>query len=98
MTKTVGILVPTAKPKVPGIPINHRFNDLDGKAVGFLWNEKTNGDFILRHIREHLSQRYRLARTDWGQVRAQDFQEALTAPTINQLTASSDTVVIAIGD
>ena len=98
MVKTVGILVPTAKPKIARIPINPRFNDLDGKAMGFLWDEKPNGDILLRRISEDLSRRYRLAKTDWGQAGGKDFQETLMTPIINQLAASSDTIVIGVGD
>jgi hypothetical protein len=97
MVKTVGILIPTAKPRIKGISANPWFYDLGGKVVGFLWNEKPNGDILLHRIEERLSQRYKLAGTDWGQG-GKAYEEASTAPVVNQLAASSDIVVIAIGD
>jgi hypothetical protein len=98
MTKTVGILVPTAKPDIEGIPLISRCHDLNGKVVGFLWNEKPNGDFLLRRIREHLLRRYKLAGTEWEQAGVKTFEESSITPTVNKLSVSADTVVIAIGD
>ncbi len=97
MTKKIGIMVPTANPKIEGISINSRLHNLDGKALGFLWNEKPNGDILLNRIREHLLKRYTLARTDWAQA-GKTFEETAMIRAVNQLAASTDTIVIAIGD
>ena len=90
-------MVPTAKPKVQEINLNPRFHDLDGKVVGFLWNEKPNGDFLLHRLREHIAARYKLAGTDWGQA-GKTFEETAMIQAVNQLAATTDTLVIAIGD
>lgn len=97
MAKTVEVLIPTAEPKIKKILVTPRVHDLNGKVVGFLWNEKPNGDFLLQHLREQLSQKYKLAGTDWGQVdRLHTMAE--DAIEVKQLAATADTVIIAVAD
>ena len=97
MTKTIEILIPTAEPKVKEISINHRVHDLNGKVLGFLWNEKPNGDVLLERLREDISRKYKLARTDWGQVKGLHvgLEETLE---VKQMATAVDAVVIAVGD
>jgi len=70
---------------------------LNGKIVGFLWNGKPNGDFLLNRIKELLLQRFKLVRTTWEQVEAlhvlaEDAQE------VKRIADTSDIVVLATGD
>jgi hypothetical protein len=97
MTKTVNILIPIAKPKIKDIPVNPRVHDLNGKVLGFLWNEKPNGDILLKRVREQITQKYKLIRTEWGQI---DGLHVLVEqePVINELAENADTVVIAVCD
>ena len=97
MASTIEILIPTAEPKIKTIAVNSRLNDLNGKIVGFLWNEKPNGDILLQRIKDHLSQRFNLADTVWGQVEAVHIP-AEDAPEVKQLGTKADAVVIATGD
>ena len=97
MARTIEILIPTAEPKIKTIAVNSRLNDLNGKIVGFLWNEKPNGDILLQRIKDHLSQRFNLADSVWGQVEAVHIP-AEDAPEVKQLGAKADAVVIATGD
>ena len=97
MTKTIEILVPTAEPKVKKILINPRVHDMNGKVVGFLWDEKPNGDFLLKNIREQISQRYMLAGSEWAQANGVHIA-AENAPEVKQIAASADMVIIAVGD
>jgi hypothetical protein len=97
MAKTIEILVPTAEINAKQILINPKINDPNGKVVGFLWNEKPNGDFLLRRLMEHLTQRYKLVRTTWGQVGGLHVS-AEVAPEVKQIADAADTVVIAVGD
>ena len=60
MANTIEILVPTGEPRVKKISLNSRVHDLNGKVVGFLWNEKPNADVLLQRIREHILQKYKL--------------------------------------
>ena len=97
MVKTIEVLVPTAKPKIKEIQVNSQAHDLNGKVVGFLWDEKTNGDVLLNRIREHLLQKYKLAGTVWKQIGGLHVKVE-DAPGIEQLATAADTVIIAIGD
>lgn len=96
MPKTIAVLVPTSRPRVKGIPLAPRVNDLNGKVIGFLWNRKPNADILLLRIRDRLSQRFRVAGTSWrekpGAVVPAD------AGTIEDLTRTSDVIINAMGD
>ena len=95
MTKTIAVLVPTGEHKDKRIPLPSRVTDLNGKVIGFLWNRKPNADILLRRIQEQLSQRFRLAGTSWvlGGMAA-----TVDPAIIEELTRTSDTVIIASGD
>jgi len=97
MAKTIEVLVPTAEPNVKKIPVTPRVRDLNGKVIGFLWDEKPNGDFILKYLRELISQRYKLAGTEWAQANGVHIP-AENAPEVAQITTSADMVIIAVGD
>jgi hypothetical protein len=97
MPKTVTILVPTAESDIKTISVNPRLNDFNGKVVGFLWNEKPNGDFLLIRIQELLSQKYRQVKTIWEQV--EGLHTAVeVAPEVKRIAAAADTIIIATGD
>ena len=93
--KTITVLDPTVKPGVKEISLAPRVHDLNGKVVGFLWNGKPNGDILLLRIKEQLSQRFRLAGTNWHQGRT---AAADDAPIIDELTRTSDLVINGQGD
>ncbi len=94
--KTIAVLDPTAKPRPKEVIRPHQLNDLNGKVVGFLWNTKPNGDILLLRIKEQLSQRYRLAGTEWREKGGTSV--AAEAAIIEALVKTSDVVVNAIGD
>ena len=96
MAKTIAVLDPTAKSKVKEIPMAPRVHDLNGKMVGFLWNSKPNGDFLLLRIKEQLSQRFRLAGTNWHEKAAAERSASDT--TIEELARTSDVVIHAVAD
>jgi len=97
MANTIEVLVPTAEPKINKFEVNHRVHDLNGKTVGFLWNEKPNGDILLQRLREQITQKYKLARTEWGQIGGlQVIVENKSV--LNELAEKADTAVIAVCD
>ena len=93
---TIAVLDPTAKARGGEISVTPRVHGLDGKVIGFLWNEKPNGDVLLRRIKEHLSQRFDLKGTTWHQ------KETASMPSdpgiIEELVDTTDVVINAIGD
>jgi hypothetical protein len=95
-TKTIAVLDPTAKPKHPLISPAHRVFDLNGKVIGFLWNEKPNGNILLDRIKERLSQKFHLSGTIWH---SKETASRPASPVIlNDLTGRADLVINAIGD
>ena len=97
MANSIEILIPIAEPKIKNISINPRIHDLNRKVVGFLWNEKPNGNFLLQRIRENLIQKFKQVLTECVQV------EGLHAgleevPEVKKLASTADTVLIAIAD
>lgn len=95
--RTTEILDPTAQPKVQKTTIAPSTCKLADKIkVGFLWNNKPNGDILLLNIKELLSQRYQLGVTSWQQ------KSSVAAPAdiskIQKLATDSDLVIVAIAD
>ena len=97
MAKTIEILIPTAEPRAERGAVNPHVHDLNSKIVGFLWDEKPNGDFLLNRIKEKLLERYNLAGTIWRQVGGLHIG-AEDAAEIQQLADACDTVIVAVGD
>jgi hypothetical protein len=97
MANTIEVFVPTAEPKINKFEVNPRVHDLNGKTVGFLWNEKPNGDILLQRLREHITQKYKLARTEWGQIGGLHVVVE-NGSVLNELAEKADTVVIAVCD
>ncbi len=95
MARMISVLVPTARPGGKEIPMAPRVQDLNDKVVGLLWNNKPNGDVLLLRIKEQLSQRFRIAGTDWHQGRKSAADDAAI---IEELVSNADLVVNAVGD
>ena len=95
-TKTIAVLDPTAKSRVEEISMVPRVHNLNGKAVGFFWNSKSNGDLLLLRVKDQLSQRFHLAGTKWYQKPSAVV--SASAETIEDLTFTSDLVISAAGD
>jgi len=96
VTKTITVLDPTSTHGGKEISTAPRVNDLNNKVVGFLWNTKPNGDLLLLRIIERLSQRFRLAGTNWHQKPGASVPA--DAAIIEELAQTSDLVITATGD
>ena len=97
MTKTIELLVPISEHRINKAEISPHVHDLNGKVVGFLWDEKPNGNVLLQRIREKVSQSYKLGGTVWKQVGGVHIA-AEEAGEITQLADTTDTVIVAVGD
>jgi hypothetical protein len=97
MTDTIEVFVPTAEPKVKKLAVNPRVHDLNSKVLGLLWNEKPNGDILLKRLREQITRKYKQVRTEWGQI---DGLHVVVENEriLNKLAEKADTLVIAVGD
>ena len=97
MANTIEVFVPTAEAKIKKLAVNPRIHDLTGKVLGFLWNEKPNGDILLKRLREQITQKYKLVRTEWGQIDGLHVGVE-NEQVLNELAEKADTVVIAVCD
>lgn len=50
MVDTISVLNPTAKPRRLENTLSSRGENLEGKRLGFLWNNKPNGKVIFRTL------------------------------------------------
>ena len=96
VTKTISVLDPTVKPDSKEIPMPPRVHELNDKAIGFLWNQKSNGDVLLLRIKEQLGQRFHFTRANL--YPKSSTQAMADADIIEELTHTSDLVINAIGD
>ena len=96
VTKTITLLDPTSKAREKKLKMAARPDNLEGKVVGFLWNSKPNGNLLLLRTKDLLSQRFRLARTNWQEKPEAGIPAA--ADILEELTRTSDLVINAIGD
>ena len=96
VTKTVTLLDPTSKAQERKLKMAARPGTLEGKAVGFLWNSKPNGNTLLLRIQEQLSQRFHLTGTNWQEKPGAG--QPASADTLEELRRTSDLVINAQGD
>jgi hypothetical protein len=94
--RTIAVLNPTARPKAKDISSASRIRDLNGKVIGFLWNNKPNGDLLLGSIEKLLLERFQLSGVKWYQK--QVLANSADAGIIEELALTSDLVVSAISD
>ncbi|MFC2068930.1 hypothetical protein ACFLTP_08005 [Chloroflexota bacterium] len=94
--KTITVLDPTVQPQVTKNSLAPRLHDLNDKVIGFLWNQKSNGDILLLSIKEQLSQKFHLAGTVWQQKSLAAIPADATI--VGELIHSSDVVINGQGD
>ena len=96
VTKTIAVLNPTATANIKDSSTAPHVHDLNGKAIGFLWNSKPNGDLLLNSIKDRLLERFQISEVKWHQ------KHSVAAPAdtniIAELGVASDVVINAIGD
>ena len=93
---TIVVLDPTSPPRQLLNPMASRPLDIRGMTVGFLWNNKPNGDLLFHRLEELLRQKY--------EVKAAIYRKKLTASVpagdhvLDELVASADAVVVGLAD
>ena len=95
-TGTIVVLDPTAKPRELRHAMAPRLPDLRGRAIGFLWNSKPNGDIIFARLEELLRQKYEIA--DSMHRRKPTASVPATKQDVDELAASCHAVVVGLGD
>lgn len=95
-TAHITVLNPTAPPRQLRTEMAERPHDLRGKAVGFLWNSKPNGDVLFQRLEQLLREKY--------EIPASLYRRKPTASipaeprVIEELAATVDVAVVGLGD
>ena len=96
---TSAILDPTglsARPKAPAFTLATRPTDLSGVRIGLLENGKQNARRFLEDVGRVLRENYGAA--DATLRRKENFAQPAPAELVDELSATSEVVVIGIGD
>ena len=95
-TARITVLNPTAPPRELRTDMAPRPADLRGKAVGFLWNSKPNGDVLFGRLEQLLREKY--------EIPAALYRRKPTASipaepqVVEELAAAVDVAVVGLGD
>ncbi len=92
---TIVVLNPTAPPRDVRHAMADRLSDIRGKSVGFLWNNKPNGDVLFGRLEELLRQKYEIKGASYGQKPTASIPAS--EEVLDQLVASADAVVVGLG-
>ena len=95
-TGTIVVLDPTAKPRELRHAMAPRLPDLRGRAIGFLWNSKPNGDILFARLEELLRQKYEI--TDSMYRSKPTASVPATKQDVEDLAASCHAVIVGLAD
>ena len=98
-TSTAGTLVvldPTAPPRELRHTMAPRLPDLRGRALGFLWNSKPNGDIVFARLEELLRQKYEI--TSATHRRKPTASAGAVNQVLDDLSTTVHAVVVGLGD
>jgi hypothetical protein len=73
-----------------------RLSSLSNKRLGLLWNGRAGGDRILKHIAEHLKERYHLAAVHF--IKKSYIGFPASPELIDEFVARTDAVIVGVGD
>ena len=93
---TIVVLNPTAPPRDVRCAMAERLSDIRGKTVGFLWNNKPNGDVLFGRLEELLRQKYEISGASYG--RKPTASIPASDEVLDQLVASVDAAIVGLGD
>ena len=95
VTKTITVLDPTSKAQKV-LKMAARPDNLEGKVVGFVWNNKPGGDILLNRFAQLLDERFHFAKI---LKHTKPYASSGTdIGTLDSLSAGCDLVIIAVGD
>ena len=94
--RTLIVLDPTAPPRELRHQMAPRPPDLRGRAVGFLWNSKPNGDILFARLEELLREKYEIS---YAIHRSKPTTSAGAAKqVVDELAALAHGVIVGLGD
>lgn len=90
------VLDPTGKASaIQEVAPASRLEELQGKSLGILWNEKPNGDILLSRIEEHLTRRFDISKVVW---KRKSSGGRAPVQVLEDLARECDVVINGIGD
>ena len=95
-TGHITVLNPTAPPRQLRTEMAVRPIDLRGRAVGFLWNSKPNGDVLFQRLEQLLREKYEIPAALY---RRKPTASIPAGPqVIEELAATVEVAVVGLGD
>mgnify|MGYP000849224886 FL=1 len=95
-TIMVTLLDPTSPPRELSNPLANGLNDIKGKTLGFLWNNKPNGDKLFRKLEFLIKERYDLNQVIYKQKPTASIPAK--SEIIEELAAKCDMVIVGLAD
>ena len=92
----ITVLNPTAPPRELRTVMAARPEDLRGKAVGFLWNSKPNGDVLFQRLERLLREKYEIP--DALYRRKPTASIPAEPRVIEEMAAQVEVAVVGLGD
>lgn len=96
VTKTITLLDPTSKARSKELKMATRPSNLEGKVVGFLWNNKPGADILLNRFAQLLDERFHFAKT--LKHTKPHASSGTSIDMLDSLSAECDLVITAVGD
>ena len=93
---TVVLLNPTAPPRDIEHPMAERLPDMGGKTIGFLWNNKPNGDVLFGRLEALLREKYEIKDAIYGQKPTASVP--VSKEVLDKMVDSVDAAVVGLGD
>ena len=95
-TRKLVVLDPTAPPREIWEAMAPRLPDLRGRAVGFLWNRKPNGDILFGRLEELLREKYEISSATYRSKPTASV--GATEKVLEELAASTEAVIVGLAD
>ena len=95
-TGHITVLNPTAPPRQLRTEMAVRPIDLRGRAVGFLWNSKPNGDVLFQRLEQLLREKYEIPAALYR--RKPTASIPASPQVIEELAATVEVAVVGLGD
>ena len=92
----ITVLNPTAPPRQLRTEMAVRPIDLRGKAVGFLWNSKPNGDVLFQRLEQLLREKYEIPAALYRRKPTASIPAELRV--IEEMAATVAVAVVGLGD
>ena len=92
----ITVLNPTAPPRQLRTDMAVRPVDLRGKAVGFLWNSKPNGDVLFQRLEQLLREKYEIPAALYR--RKPTASIPAESRVIEEMVAAVEVAVVGLGD